>query len=185
MASKKKKQAQQSNGSEAREWVISIGVAVALAIIIKLFLFDFVVVQGSSMYPTLHNNDRLIINKIEYETGDPKYGQIVILRHTKGVDFVKRVIGKGGDTISVKDNTVYRNGKALDEPYVNSVPYDDFPEVTVPKGKYFVMGDNRANSLDSRYAEVGFISKKDMIGHVVFRFWPTDRIGKAFNGRSK
>jgi signal peptidase I len=167
-----------NNHSEAREWVISILVAVVLAFVIKSFLFDFVLVQGSSMYPTLKNGERLVINKIEYEIGSPDYGDIVVLKHSANVDYVKRVIGKGGDTIEVKNSKVYRNGEMLDEPYVNTEKsYEDFAQVTVPEGKYFVMGDNRAVSLDSRYASVGFIDEDSIIGHVVFRFWPFTNFG--------
>lgn len=166
-----------SNHSEAKEWIKSIAIAVIIAFIVKMFLFDFVVVQGSSMFPTLKNGERLIISKIQYEIGSPEYGDIVVLHHNARVEFVKRIIGKGGDTIEIKSNVVYRNGKALDEPYINSGNYEDFAKVTVPEGKYFVMGDNRPNSLDSRYTEVGFIDRSAIVGHVVFRFWPFDRFG--------
>lgn len=128
--------------SEAREWIQSIIIAVVLAFVIKMFLFDFVLVQGSSMHPTLENGDRLIINKIEYRLGEPDYGDIVILNYSSSVEYVKRVIAKGGDNIAIKDQVVYVNGEPIDEPYVNTDPYGDFPEVTVPEGTYFVMGDN-------------------------------------------
>lgn len=163
--------------SEVREWIQSIAIAVVLAFIIKFFLFDFVLVQGSSMFPTLETGDRLILNKIEYSVGSPDYGDIVVLNYSKNVEYVKRVIAKGGDTISIKDQVVYLNGEALDEPYVNTDPYEDFEEVTVPEGKYFVMGDNRANSSDSRYQSLGFVDEDAIIGHVIFRFWPFSAFG--------
>ncbi|MBM6968312.1 signal peptidase I [Pseudoramibacter alactolyticus] len=168
--------------SEAREWIISIVVAVSVAVIIKLFLFDFVMVQGSSMYPTLKQSERLVINKLEYEIGEPAYGDIVVLRYSRGIDYVKRVIAKGGDTIEIKNMKVYRNGRLLKESYINKESYGDFAKVTVPAGKYFVMGDNRANSSDSRYADLGFVDEDDMIGHVVFRFWPWGKIGSIQDG---
>ncbi|WP_329886491.1 signal peptidase I [Pseudoramibacter faecis] len=168
--------------SEAREWIISIVVAVSVAVIIKLFLFDFVMVQGSSMYPTLKQSERLVINKLEYEIGEPDYGDIVVLRYSPGIDYVKRVIAKGGDTIEIKNMKVYRNGHLLKESYINKEPYGDFARVTVPAGKYFVMGDNRANSSDSRYADLGFVDEDDMIGHVFFRFWPWGKIGSIQDG---
>ncbi|MDO4287900.1 MAG: signal peptidase I [Eubacterium sp.] len=163
--------------SELREWIQSIVIAVVLAFVIKMFLFDFVMVQGSSMYPTLENGDRLIINKIEYKIGDPDYGDIIILNYSSSVEYVKRVIGKGGDTIAIRDQVVYRNGEALQEDYINTEPYEDFEEVTVPEGKYFVMGDNRANSSDSRYTSLGFVDRDAVVGHVIFRFWPLDDFG--------
>ncbi|MEG0379118.1 MAG: signal peptidase I, partial [Eubacterium sp.] len=82
-----------------------------------------------------------------------------------------------GDTISIEGQVVYVNGKAIDEPYINKEPYGDFNEVTVPEGKYFVMGDNRSNSSDSRFTSLGFVDKKDMVGHVFFRFWPFNKFG--------
>ena len=85
-----------------------------LAFVIKMFLFDFVLVQGSSMHPTLENGDRLIINKIEYRLGEPDYGDIVILNYSSSVEYVKRVIAKGGDTIAIKDQVVYVNGEPID-----------------------------------------------------------------------
>lgn len=165
--------------SEAREWIQSIIIAVVLAFVIKMFLFDFVLVQGSSMHPTLENGDRLIINKIEYRLGEPDYGDIVILNYSSSVEYVKRVIARGGDTVSIKDQVVYVNGEPIDEPYVNTDPYGDFPEVTVPEGTYFVMGDNRANSSDSRFTSLGFVDRKDIVGHVFFRFWPFDKFGSV------
>ncbi len=167
----------ESSGSEAREWILSIAIAVALAFIIKAFLFDFVLVQGTSMVPTLLDGERLIINKIGYRVTEPDYGDIVVLKHADNVDYVKRVIGKEGDQVEIKNRVVYRNGQALDEPYINSGDYDDFAKVTVPKGTYFVLGDNRPISLDSRYDSVGFIKRADIIGKVIFRFWPFSRLG--------
>ncbi len=159
------------------EWVKSILIAVILAFVIKMFLFDFVLVQGSSMFPTLENGDRLVINKIEYTIGSPDYGDIVVLNYSRNVEYVKRVIAKGGDTISIVNQVVYLNGEALSEDYVNTEPYDDFNEVTVPQGKYFVMGDNRANSSDSRYVSLGFVDEDAIVGHVIFRFWPFTKLG--------
>lgn len=162
-----------------KDWVISIAIAVGIALIIKLFFIDFVVVQGPSMKPTLHQGQRLVLNKIEYKIGNPDYGDIVVLRYSPGVDYVKRVIAKGGDTIEIRDMKVYRNNKLLKEPYISKTPYGDYPKTKIPKGKYFVMGDNRANSSDSRFADLGFVKRKDIIGHVVFRFWPFSKWGKV------
>lgn len=165
------------SGLELREWIQSALIAIILAFIIKMFLFDFVMVQGSSMYPTLEQGDRLIVNKIGYTIGEPDYGDIVILSYSASVEYVKRVIGKGGDTISIKNDVVYRNGQALTEDYINTQPYEDFAEVTVPEGTYFVMGDNRANSSDSRYPSLGFVKKDAIDGKVIFRIWPFNEIG--------
>lgn len=168
---------EKSSKMEIKEWVQSALIAVILAFIIKMFLFDFVMVQGSSMFPTLEEGDRLIVNKIGYLIGEPDYGDIVILSYTDSIEYVKRVIAKGGDTIAIKDMVVYLNGEPLDENYINTDPYEDFAEVTVPEGKYFVMGDNRANSSDSRYQSLGFVDEDDIDGKVFFRLWPFNKIG--------
>lgn len=169
---------QESKGSlELKEWIQSAVIAIVLAFIIKMFLFDFVMVQGSSMFPTLVQGDRLIVNKIGYTIGEPDYGDIVILTYSEGVEYVKRVIAKGGDTIEIKNMVVYRNDEPLSEDYINTDPYEDFTKVTVPVGTYFVMGDNRANSSDSRYPSLGFVEKKDIDGKVIFRIWPFTEIG--------
>ena len=166
--SKKRKENEEESAS-IKDWIISILIAVGIAIVIKMFFFDFVVVQGPSMQPTLHQGQRLVINKIEYRVGEPDYGDIVVLRFSPG------------DTIEIKNMKVYRNGKLLKESYISQEPYGDYPKTTVPKGKYFVMGDNRANSSDSRFTSLGFVDSKDMIGHVVFRFWPFNKWGKIGN----
>jgi len=172
------KEDQDSKGNlELKEWIQSAVIAIVLAFIIKMFLFDFVMVQGSSMFPTLVGGDRLIINKIGYTIGEPDYGEIVILSYSDSVEYVKRVIGKGGDTIEIKDMVVYRNGEPLSEAYINTEAYEDFSEVTVPVGTYFVMGDNRANSSDSRYPSLGFVERDAIDGKVIFRIWPLSEIG--------
>ncbi|MBC3803136.1 signal peptidase I [Acetobacterium fimetarium] len=162
---------------ELKEWIQSALIAIILAFIIKMFLFDFVMVQGSSMFPTLEEGNRLIVNKIGYTIGEPDYGDIVILSYSDSVEYVKRVIGKAGDTIEIKDMVVYRNGEALSEDYINTQAYEDFAKVTVPDGTYFVMGDNRANSSDSRYPSLGFVKKDAIDGKVIFRIWPFTEVG--------
>jgi len=168
---------ERSGSLELREWLQSAIIAIILAFIIKMFLFDFVMVQGSSMVPTLEDGDRLIINKIGYTIGEPNYEDIVILSYSKNVEYVKRVIGKGGDTIEIKNQIVYLNDKVLSEDYISPLPYDDFAKVTVPADTYFVMGDNRSNSSDSRYKSLGFVEKNAIDGKVIFRIWPLNTIG--------
>jgi len=172
------KEDRESKGNlELKEWIQSAVIAIVLAFIIKMFLFDFVMVQGSSMFPTLVEGDRLIVNKIGYTIGEPDYGDIVILSYSDSVEYVKRVIGKGGDTIEIRDMVVYRNGEPLSEDYINTEDYEDFSKVTVPNGTYFVMGDNRANSSDSRYSSLGFVERDAIDGKVIFRIWPLSEIG--------
>lgn len=162
---------------EIKEWVQSAIIAIILAFVIKMFLFDFVMVDGSSMFPTLENGDRLIINKIGYTIGEPEKGDIVILNYDASTEYVKRVIAEGGDTIEIKDMVTYINGSPIEENYINTEAFEDFNKVTVPQGTYFVMGDNRANSSDSRYQSLGFVDKDAIIGKVIFKIWPLSKLG--------
>lgn len=162
---------------ELKEWIQSIILAVIIAFVLKFFIIDFVFVDGSSMYPTLVDGDRIIVNQIGYRFHEPQYGDIITLHYDANTEYVKRIIGKGGDTISITDNVVYRNGVPLEEDYINTEDYPDFPEVTVPAGEYFVMGDNRAHSSDSRYQDLGFVTRSQIVGKVVFRFWPFTSFG--------
>lgn len=179
-ATTKKTQKEQKPGffqSEAWEWIRTIIIAVVIALVIKSFFFDTARVVGSSMVPTLENGDFLLVNKIGYRLGEPEFGDIVILEANAQDEYVKRVIGLPGDTIEVKDQVAYRNGEALDEPYINPGTYPDYPKITVPEGKYFVMGDNRGNSKDSRFADLGPIEKERIESHAIFRYWPFNRGG--------
>ncbi len=172
-----KNKQENSRSNEIKEWIQSIILAVIIAFILKFFIIDFVYVDGSSMYPTLTDGDRVIVNEIGYRFNEPDYGDIITLHYDASTEYVKRIIAKGGDTISIKDNVVYRNGQPLQEDYINQESYPDFPEVTVPAGKYFVMGDNRAHSSDSRFTDLGFVNRGQIIGKVFFRFWPFTKFG--------
>lgn len=164
--------------SEAREWIESAAIAIALALLIKFFIFEFVLVEGSSMNPTLENGDRLVVTKYQYYFSDPEYSDIIILKYTNSIEFVKRIVAEGGDTIEIKDMVIYVNGKPVEEDYTDESVYPDYKKTVVPEGSYFVLGDNRDNSRDSRFTDVGFISKEDIVGKVIFRLYPFDKIGK-------
>jgi signal peptidase I len=146
------------------------------------------VVDGPSMMPTLQNNNRLIVNKVVYDFGQPHYGDIIIFHATPTQDFVKRVIGLPGDTIVYKNDQLYRNGKKVPEPYLtlykkqrtSGAFTDDFSlikltgKLKVPKGKLWVMGDNRPISEDSR--RIGFIDENKVVGKVSLRYYPFSEI---------
>lgn len=158
--------------------------AVAFIIyILNSLVFNFAVVRGTSMEPTLYDRDILICIKFGYQ---PEYGDIVLCRSGKGYEneLVKRIIGVPGDRIDI-DNTkgiVYINGEPLDEAYCTNITYTTgdikFP-VVVPENQYFVLGDNREVSVDSRYSEIGMISDKKIDGHITYRIFPFTKIGKV------
>jgi len=142
------------------------------------------------MVPTLHNHERLIVSKYPTYLGTLKRGDVVVFKATQTDDYIKRIIGLPGETVEARDGVVYVNNKPLDEPYIkaradeweaeNHAPYtSEFGPVVVPEGDYFVMGDNRPNSKDSRM--IGPISKKVLVGRADLVFWPLDRF-KWLNG---
>ena len=166
---------------EFLEWVETIIFAFFAVILIFTFLLRQANVDGESMVPTLQNGEKLIVHHLFYT---PEKGDIVIVDSSNlGKPIVKRVIAEGGDTIDINFDTgaVTVNGEVLDEPYINDLTKRDeggqvYP-LTIPDGYYFVMGDNRMNSLDSRSAAVGLVPEDEIMGKVVFRIWPFDRIG--------
>ncbi|CAI3627530.1 Signal peptidase I [Clostridium neonatale] len=131
------------------------------------------------MVPTLEVNDRLIVSNV-YKPENLKEGDIVTFKCDEYGDklLIKRLIGLPGDTIEIKDGVVFRNGTELEEPYVkNNEEYDGYFEI--PEGKYFFLGDNRANSDDSRYWENPYVDRKDIEGKVQIRIYPFNEIGKV------
>jgi len=165
---------------ELKEWMQAIIAAVVLALLIRTFLFEIITVDGSSMLPTLHDRERVFVSKIGYIIGQPEHGDIVIFKtpednHTK---YVKRIIGLPGDRVRVENGVVYVNDEALVEPYIQEPPVNDYTEVTVPEGSFFVLGDNRNDSKDSRDFRVGFVPKENLIGRAILRIWPLDSIEK-------
>lgn len=167
--------------NEIWEWIKSIIIAVIIALFIRAFIVEIFVVEGRSMLPTLEHHERLIVNKMVYRFKEPSYGDIVVFSYSPDRDFIKRIIAKGGDTIKVKNQVVYRNGEPLEEEYVNDKPVLDFGPVTVPRNHVFVMGDNRNNSMDSRESEVGFISMERLKGKAVVVFWPLEKFSLVNN----
>ncbi|MEG2361003.1 MAG: signal peptidase I [Christensenella sp.] len=158
-------------------WVIAVGIAVAVAFVVRAFLFELILVDGPSMQPTLHTSERLAVEKVSRYVGLPARGDIIIVHYPDGTNnnYVKRAIGLPGETVEVKDSTVYINGEALDEEYTNKEEeYADMQPVVVPQNSIFVMGDNRANSMDSRM--VGPIKHEWIVGHAVAVIFPFNEI---------
>jgi signal peptidase I len=167
------------------EWALLILGALTVALIIKTFLFQAFYIPSESMSPTLEKNDRVIVNKLSYRLHDVNRGDVIVFKAPDGVDptvkdLVKRVIGLPGETIEQTNDRIYVNGKRLKEPYLTegaiAEPGPGFARIKIPKDSYWVMGDNRSNSKDSRLFPDHFIHKRDIVGRVFVRVWPLHRL---------
>lgn len=163
---------------EIRSWIICLATAVAIALFLRFFVLEMVLVDGQSMEPTLHSHQTLFIEKVTKLFSTLDRGQIVVVKYPDmdGV-YVKRIVGIPGDTIEVKDGALYLNGNRKEEPYINTdyINYD-MEEITVPEDCYFVMGDNRNNSMDSHDDYIGPIPKENVVGRAIMVIWPLDEI---------
>lgn len=163
------------------EWVEALVTSLIAVVLIFTFLFRIVSVKGNSMYPTLHDEDRVIITNLFYE---PNPGDIVVITHAGDFEepLIKRVIAVGGQTLKIDfdKGDVYVDGVLLNEPYINNrtTKFGDakIPEV-IPEGYVFVMGDNRGDSLDSRYIRVGLIDERYILGKAQLILFPFNRLG--------
>ena len=175
------------------EWVGLIAAAVLIAFLIRTFLFQAFYIPSESMVPTLEKNDRVLVNKLSYKLHDVHRGDIVVFKAPKNPDgtpvdpsvndLVKRVIGLPGERVDEVGGQITINGKVLNEPYLPSGTHSDCASFApncftkfgvVPKDEYWVMGDNRVASKDSR--SFGFIKKSNIVGRVFIRIWPLNRI---------
>jgi len=182
-----------STSKTVLEWVILIASALLIALVVKAFLFQAFYIPSDSMVPTLQTNDRVIVNKLSYKAHPVHRGDIIVFTTPKGPDgkpidptikdLVKRVIGLPGETVSEKDGHVLIDGKPIDESYLPAGTVSDcasfvpkcFPSGPLPADRYWVMGDNRTGSKDSR--SFGPIEKGSIVGRVFLRIWPLNRLG--------
>lgn len=188
--------------SLARDLVEILGLAVVISMLLRGFVVQAFYIPSGSMENSLLLNDMLLVNKLVYRFREPAYGDVMVFRcpqpdpYSSPKDFIKRVVGLPGDTLECRLGKLWRNGAPVEEPYVKE-PWDEpllrhahirwnaaagkqepVPEaaaVTVPAGHYFMMGDNRNNSQDSRYW--GCLPRSEIVGKAVFIYWPPSRIG--------
>jgi len=167
----------QPHKSWLRELVEAVLPALVIVLVINIFLAQATRVEGQSMEPTLHNNQRLIIEKVSYYFHPPQRGEIVVLRRNGGsiVPLIKRVVGLPGETIAIHDGKVFVNDQPLEEPYLAQSTYGNMPAKLVPEEHVFVLGDNRGASNDSR--AFGMVSFDDIIGRAWVRYWPPADVG--------
>lgn len=161
--------------NEWLEWGKAIGIAILLAFLLRAFVFATSIVEGDSMHPALEDGERIVFNKFIYFVSDPDRGDIVIIQHPQK-NYVKRVIGLPNETIEMRNHTLYIDGVEQKDAFVDE--YDvlltgNFGPITIPEDSYFVMGDNRAISKDSRNG-LGFIDRSDIIGRSEFIIYPFD-----------
>src|SRR5258707_4432037 len=183
--------ANQPRGSTGSSFLREVAEVVLLAVILYIgisFAVQTVHVEGLSMFATLDDNDYLIANKIDYRLHAPQRGDIIILRppNNNSTDFIKRVIALPGERLLIRDSVVYINGHRLDEPYlpeawttINNWPTDGTDGRVMKSNEYFVMGDNRNRSQDSRI--FGQIGRDRIDGRAWFRIWPLDHFGDIYS----
>ncbi|MFZ5428134.1 MAG: signal peptidase I [Thermodesulfobacteriota bacterium] len=182
-----------------KEYVEALAVALILALIIRTFVVQAFKIPSESMVETLLVGDHLLVTKFAYDVkvpfsgksvykmDDPKHGDIIVFEfpENREIDYIKRIVGLPGDTIELRDNVLYRNGKAVDEPYKRldktPGPKSTFGPVTVPADKFFTLGDNRDHSMDSRFW--GFVPRDYIRGKAWVIYWSWGGVGDIRWGR--
>ena len=165
--------------AEFRGWLKDILLAVVIAFLMVVFLYQPVKVEGTSMQPELLDQERIFVNKFVYHFEEIHRGDIVVFWYPKdpSKSFIKRVLGVPGDVVSIRDGQVYINGQLVEERYVprGYQDADSYPVVRVREGHYYVLGDHRNASNDSR--SWGLVPRKYIYGKAVFRYWPVEKAG--------
>jgi len=164
------------------DWVVVIGVALLVAFVVRTFVLAHFVVDGVSMSTTLHDGDRVFVNKLSYRLHDPNRGDVVVLHELEGGgrerDLIKRVIALPGETVAMTNCQVTIDGRLLEEPYLDPEAVTpgtcgaDQAPLLIPADHVFVMGDNRGQSMDSRDSSIGPVDEDDLVGRAFVVFWP-------------
>lgn len=162
-------------------WLRDLMISLAISAFIIVFLYQPVKVEGTSMMPSLDDQERIFVNKYVYRLESIQRGDIVVFRYPRdpSKSFIKRVIGLAGDRIRIESGEVFLNGEALEEDYVPPAYADQrsYPEAVVPPNSYFVLGDHRTMSNDSR--DFGPVNVGYIYGKAVFGYWPMDKMGRV------
>jgi signal peptidase I len=162
-------------------WLRDLVISVAISAFIIIFLYQPVKVEGTSMMPSLEDQERIFVNKFVYRLEAIERGDVVVFRYPRdpSKSYIKRVIGMAGDHIRIDGGQVYVNGKALDESYVPAEYVDtrSYDDQIVPPNSYFVLGDHRSMSNDSR--DFGPVNQSYIYGKAVFGYWPMDKLGRV------
>ena len=164
---------------ELKSWSRDILLAIAIAIFIVIFVVQPVKVEGTSMQPQLADQDRIFVNRFIYRFKEIDRGEVVVFWYPKDQtkSFIKRIIGVPGDSVEIRRGAVFINGELIDEPYLKPEFRDSqsYNNVVVPDGKYFVLGDHRDSSNDSR--SWGFVDESLIYGKAIFSYWPVSHVG--------
>jgi len=172
---------------EVKEWAQSIAVALLMTLVIRTYVVQAFKIPSGSMRPTLMEGDKLFVSKYLYRFKPPQRGDIIVFKYPQDMkkDFIKRLVASEGETVEIRDGKILVDGKPLEDLgtfgkfyYYNHDPFGGpYEKIRVPKDSYYVLGDNSANSTDSRFW--GFVPKKNIVGKAIFRWWPPRRIGRV------
>lgn len=167
---------------EALSWIFYFVLLCCAAYLMVNYVGERTEVRGDSMYPALNDGDQLIVDLISYRFTDPKRFDIVVFpfQYQEDTYYIKRIIGLPGETVQIADGVIYINGKVLEDPYGNEEIRNAglaSAEITLGDQEYFVLGDNRNNSTDSREPSVGNISRDQILGKAILRIWPFESFG--------
>ena len=162
-------------------WLRDLMISLAISAFIIIFLYQPVKVEGTSMMPSLEDQERIFVNKFVYRLEPIERGDIVVFRYPRdpSKSYIKRVVAMAGDKVRIDGGQVYVNGEALEETYVPSEYTDQrsYPEIVVPAHRYFVLGDHRSMSNDSR--DFGSVDQSFIYGKAVFGYWPMEKLGRV------
>jgi len=173
--------------SIVREYIEAFLIAIVLALFIRMFVIEAFKIPSGSMIPTLLIGDHLLVSKFTYKFTEPKRGDIVVFKYPDDPsrNFIKRIIAVGGDTLEIKDKAVFVNDIQYEEPYVQHLfqdvlparysPRDNFGPIEIPPNSYFMLGDNRDSSLDSRFWDNRFVNRRAIVGKALIIYWSWKR----------